>query len=92
MYYVPKVHLKRLYMGNLKNIIDYLGAAKEADLCVLSVRAVYKCRKSNSLPISEYTGETRYSEILSQALGGSVSAEEIRHFSKPIKSGSAIIA
>lgn len=75
-------------MGNLKHIIDSLGAAKVADLCGLSVRAVYKWRTSNSL----HTGETRYSEILSQALGGSVSAEEIRHFSKPIKSGSAIIA
>ena len=79
-------------MGNLKHIIDSLGVAKVAGLCGLSVRAVYKWRTSNSLPRTEYTGETRYSEILSQALGGSVSAEEIRHFSKPIKSGSAIIA
>ena len=79
-------------MDSLKHIIDSLGAAKVADLCGLSVRAIYKWRSSNSLPRTEYTGETRYSEILSQALGGSVSAKEIRHFSKPIKSGSAIIA
>ncbi len=29
-------------MENLKHIIDSLGAAKVADLCGLSVRAVYK--------------------------------------------------
>jgi len=79
-------------MKSLKHIIDSLGAAKVADLCGISVRAVYKWRTSNSLPRTEYTGETRYSEILSQALENVISAEEIRNFSNPIKSGSAIIA
>ena len=79
-------------MENLKHIIDSLGAAKVADLCGISVRAVYKWRTSNSLPRTEYTGETKYSEILSQALENVISAEEIRNFSNPIKSGSAIIA
>ena len=79
-------------MESLKHIIDSLGAAKVADLCGISVRAVYKWRTSNSLPRTEYTGETRYSEILSQALENVISAEEIRNFSNPIKSGSAIIA
>lgn len=79
-------------MKSLKHIIDSLGAAKVADLCGISVRAVYKWRASNSLPRTEYTGETRYSEILSQALENGISAEEIRSFSNPIKSGSAIIA
>ena len=79
-------------MESLKYIIDSLGAAKVADLCGISVRAVYKWRASNSLPRTEYTGETRYSEILSKALENVISAEEIRNFSNPIKSGSAIIA
>ena len=79
-------------MKSLKHIIDSLGAANVADLCGISVRAVYKWRASNSLPRTEYTGETRYSEILSQALENGISAEEIRNFSNPIKSGSAIIA
>ena len=79
-------------MESLKHIIDSLGAAKVADLCGISVRAVYKWRTSNSLPRTEYTGETRYSEILSQDLENVISAEEIRNFSNPIKSGSAIIA
>ena len=79
-------------MKSLKHIIDSLGAAKVADLCGISVRAVYKWRASNSLPRTEYTGETRYSEILSQALENVISAEEIRNFSNPIKSGYAIIA
>lgn len=77
-------------MKSLKHIIDSLGAAKVADLCGISVRAVYKWRTSNSLPRTEYTGETRYSEILSQALENVISAEEIRNFSNPIKSGSAL--
>jgi hypothetical protein len=79
-------------MESLKHIIDFLGAAKVAGLCGVSVRAVYKWRASNSLPRTEYTGETRYSEILSQALENVISAEEIRSFSNPIKSSSAIIA
>lgn len=79
-------------MESLKHIIDSLGVAKVADLCGISVRAVYKWRTLNSLPRTEYTGETRYSEILSQALGNVVSAEEIRNFSNPIKSGSALSA
>lgn len=74
-------------MKSLKHIIDSLGAAKVADLCGISVRAVYKWRTSNFLPRTEYTGETRYSEILSQALENVISAEEIRSFSNPIKSG-----
>lgn len=79
-------------MKSLKHIIDSLGAAKVADLCGISVRAVYKWRTSNSLPRTEYTGETRYSEILSQALENVISAEEIRNFSHPIKSGPALSA
>ncbi|OBY52485.1 hypothetical protein BBB52_03820 [Aggregatibacter aphrophilus] len=79
-------------MKSLKHIIDSLGAAKVAGLCGISVRAVYKWRTSNSLPRTEYTGETRYSEILSQALENVVSAKEIRNFSNPIKSGSALSA
>jgi len=79
-------------MKSLKHIIDSLGAAKVADLCGISARAVYKWRTSNSLPRTEYTGETRYSEILSQALENVISAEEIRNFSNPIKSGSALSA
>lgn len=79
-------------MESLKHIIDFLGAAKVSGLCGVSVRAVYKWRASNSLPRTEYTGETRYSEILSQALENVISAEEIRSFSNPIKPSSAIIA
>jgi hypothetical protein len=79
-------------MKSLKHIIDSLGAAKVADLCGISVRAVYKWRTSNSLPRTEYTGETRYSEILSQALENVISAEEIRNFSNPIKSSPALSA
>ncbi|AHN72153.1 hypothetical protein [Aggregatibacter actinomycetemcomitans] len=79
-------------MESLKNIIDSLGAAKVANLCGISVRAVYKWRTSNSLPRTEYTGETKYSEILSQALENTVSPEEIRNFSNPIKSCYALNA
>lgn len=62
-------------MRNLRNIIDSLGSVKVAELCGVSVRAVYKWRTSNALPRTEYTGETKYSKILSQALEYAVSAE-----------------
>lgn len=72
-------------MNNLKAIIDYLGPIKVADICGISVRAVYKWRTLNSLPRTDFTGETLYSEKLSQALNGSITADEIKNLSNPAK-------
>ncbi len=79
-------------MENLTHMIDSLGSGKLADLCGLSVRVIEKCRILNALLVAEYLFETRYSEILSQVLGGYVSEYVIRLFSKIIKSCSSIIA
>lgn len=78
-------YIKETYMNNLRQVISRLTAPKVADLCGVSVRAVYKWRKSNALPRTEYTGETKYADVLAQAIGN-VSAEQIRDFSNPARS------
>lgn len=52
-------------MKKIKIIIDSLGAAEVTKLCGILVRTVYKWCSSNFLSRTEYTGETKYSEILS---------------------------
>ncbi|MDY4280586.1 MAG: hypothetical protein SOX56_05870 [[Pasteurella] mairii] len=69
----------------LSNLLDLVGVPKVASLCGISQRAVYKWRKSNSLPRTEYTDETNYSVVLSEALNGEYSADFIKEIGKPIK-------
>lgn len=72
-------------MKDLRQIIAHLGAKKIADLCGVTVRAVYKWRTANALPRTEYTGETKYSELLAKALGN-MTASQIRKISNPVHS------
>lgn len=73
-------------MTTLTTIIDQLGVNKVADLCGISPRVVYKLRKSNALPGTEYTKETSYSAKLSLALDNQFSTEEILQLGLPRKS------
>ena len=70
-------------MINLKSLIDSLGASKVSEICGVSVRAVYKWRAANSLPRTEYTGETDYAERLAKASNYAVTADNIKQFSNP---------
>lgn len=72
-------------MKNLAEVIDYLGVNKVALLCGVSVRAVYKWRKANSLPRTEYTSETNYAYLLSTELNGRLSQQDILDIGKPVK-------
>lgn len=73
-------------MTTFTSIIDDLGVRKVAEVCGISVRAVYKWRKANALPRTEFTGETSYSSRLSEALGNHFSAEDILEIARPRKS------
>lgn len=58
-------------MDTLKTAIDKAGGpAEAAKVCQVSPRAVYKWIASEALPRTEYTGETRYAELLAAAASG----------------------
>lgn len=49
----------------------------------ISYQAVDKWAKSGRLPRTDWTGETRYAEILSEATGGEVPVSELRPAPQP---------
>lgn len=54
-------------MSNLKDFIDIAGGVTAvAKACGISDRAVYKWLATCSLPRTEYTGETRYAELIAE--------------------------
>lgn len=55
-------------MGTLKKAIACVGGVQAAaKVCGVSARAVYKWIAADSLPRTEYTGETNYVDRLSEA-------------------------
>lgn len=72
-------------MTTFISIIDDLGVRKVAEVCGISVRAVYKWRKANALPRTEFTGETNYSAQIAVALNFRFSVEQILETGRPKK-------
>ncbi|MDP0496388.1 MAG: hypothetical protein Q7Q73_09285 [Verrucomicrobiota bacterium JB024] len=71
-------------MSNLKRVIDAAGGPTKASRkCGISVRAIYKWINAESLPRTEYTGETCYAEALADASDGRFTADEIRKICRP---------
>lgn len=65
-------------MHSLRELFDKAGGMEAtAKACGVSVRALYKWANRNSLPRTEYTGETSYAEALAE-LCGDVTADQIR--------------
>lgn len=63
-------------MSTLKTAIDKAGGpASAAKVCGVSARAVYKWLSNESLPRTDYTGETDYAQLLANA-----AAERGEHF------------
>ena len=50
----------------LKETITSIGARQVASKCEVSIRAVYKWCEKGVLPRTDFTGETRYAEIISE--------------------------
>lgn len=71
-------------MNSLKEAINLIegGVPKAADICGVSVRAVYKWLDRNRLPRTEYTGETSYAKKLEAASNGAVSAKNLLNLTK----------
>lgn len=53
-----------------------------AQVCGVSVRAVYKWLKAGRLPRTDYTGETDYAKKIADATGGKFSALQILNSEK----------
>ena len=63
-------------MSALKESITKVGGvAKASAICGVSQRAIYKWLAAESLPRTEYSGETRYAHSLADASGGQFTAE-----------------
>jgi hypothetical protein len=62
------------------------GPVKAAELCGIKRQAIDKWLARSALPRTEYTGETRYAELLAQASAGTFTAESLLAGARPIKS------
>jgi hypothetical protein len=71
-------------MSTLKESIAVVGGpAEAAKICSVSIRAIYKWLSKDSLPRTEFTGETGYAEKLANASGGKFTATWLRENAKP---------
>jgi len=59
-------------------VIDAAGLIKVARACGKTYQAVRGWEARGHLPRSDYTGETRYAEILSDLVDGRVTVEQLR--------------
>lgn len=72
-------------MSTVKQIINAAGGVSTVAFAVqLSERTIYKWIKKNSLPRSEYTGESDYSSIIAE-MSKSFSKETILAIGNPKK-------
>ncbi|WJN60912.1 hypothetical protein [Pseudomonas sp. SO81] len=74
-------------MSTLKAAIDAAGGpAAAARICGKSPRAIYKWLAAGALPRTEYTGETKYAELLAAAAaarGEPFQTAELKESAKP---------
>ena len=73
-------------MSALKSSIAKAGGvANAAAACGVSQRAVYKWLTAESLPRTDYTGETNYAQRLADASGGQFTADWLLNEARPNK-------
>lgn len=73
-------------MSALKESIDKVGGVVKASAaCGVSQRAIYKWLTAESLPRTDYTGETIYAKKLADASGGQFTAEWLLSHASPKK-------
>lgn len=68
-----------------KSITKVGGVAKASAICGVSQRAIYKWLNAESLPRTDYTGETSYAKKLADASGGEFTAEWLMSEAAPKK-------
>lgn len=70
----------------LAQAISHVGGPSEAArICNVSPAAVGKWLKRDSLPRTDYSGETNYAELLAKASKGAFTARELRALASPRK-------
>lgn len=68
----------KTYSENLLEAKDILGSfAKVGQLCGVSGKAVMKWSIAGRPPRTEYTGETNYAELISNAVAGVISKDDL---------------
>lgn len=71
-------------MSFLRKAIDEVGGVSAASkICGVSPRGLYKWLDADALPRTDYTGETRYAELLAGASKGKFSAGELLEKARP---------
>lgn len=79
----PKVHFG-IVMQTLKEAIDAAGGVEAvAAATKLTARAIYKWIAKDSLPRSEYTGESDYSTQIATATNGKLTKEQLLDIGRP---------
>ena len=74
-------------MSALRSAIDVVGGVPQAAaICGKSQRAIYKWLAADSLPRTEYTGETTYAFALAGASGGKFTADWLLANARPVRS------
>lgn len=73
-------------MSALKKAIANIGGvAKASSVCGVSQRAIYKWLAAESLPRTDYTGETDYAHRLAAVSGGQFTAQWLLDMANPNK-------
>ena len=71
---------------SLKDVVIACGGVSNiSKACKISQRAIYKWLANESLPRTEYTGETHYSQVLERLSNGELTADFILAVSRPKK-------
>ncbi|MGY6358007.1 DNA-binding protein [Citrobacter amalonaticus] len=72
-------------LPTLSEVIKSIGVVAISTACGCSKRAIYKWMEKDSLPRTDFTGETNYAEKISNISSGRFSVEQIKKISRPQK-------
>lgn len=71
-------------MSAIREAITLVGGpGRAADICSVSPRAVHKWLSAESLPRTEYSGETTHAEKLAEASNGAFTASWLLENARP---------
>lgn len=73
-------------ISSLRDVVDACGGVSSiAKACKISQRAIYKWLSNESLPRTEYTGETDYAKKLAELSNGQFTKDFVLNIAKPKK-------
>ena len=70
-------------MSIFSEILRDVGLRKVAEVTNRSLRQIYKWERNNTLPRSEYTGETSFAEAIASCSEGKYTAKQILDAAMP---------